>query len=73
MAAALTVTFDDLLTHEVHAPTVARHMPYFRALYASRATATGHAALTALYASVVLRPWQICNPLGPIPEKTVSP
>jgi hypothetical protein len=50
--------FDDLITDPVHMGTCARHMQYFRALYATNAKKSGMAALRTAFTTFQPRPWQ---------------
>lgn len=56
--AATTMTLDQLMENEEHQQVVARHMQYFRQLYANRASQAGKDAFKRALAGSDLRPWQ---------------
>lgn len=49
---------EDLMTHEVHGPIIARHMNYFRSVDNLLTTRRAVAALQRTYSGAVLRAWQ---------------
>lgn len=56
--ASMTMTLSQLMVSDEHSQVVARHMPYFRQLYANRSREDGLAAVRAAMSGVVLREWQ---------------
>ena len=56
--AAKTMTFEELMEDDDHGPVVARHMQYFRTLYANWKSKAGLEELREKYKSVALRDWQ---------------